>query len=131
MRWDAPRWLKKWAQRPKPKRISGGPAGELGRKPTLREFLETEIRADAGMFTFAGREALMEAAEHLDETLRFGLPEQTLSILKGTQIGMTTLAIGLALYCVHVRRLNVVTAGPISDRSRMAASRLSMKSEPS
>ncbi len=107
MRWDVPGWLIKWVQRPQPERISGGWAGELGRKPTFREFLETGIGTDAGMFTFAGREALIEVAGHLDETLRRELPEQTLSILKGTQIGMTTLAIGLALYCVHVRRLNV------------------------
>ena len=107
MRWDVPEWLIKGVQRPPPERVAGGRAGELGRKPALREFLETGISTDAGMFTFAGREALIEVAAHLDETLRLGLPEQTLSILKGTQIGMTTLAIGLALYCVHVRRLNV------------------------
>lgn len=79
----------------------------LGRRPSLREFMETEVGSGAGALGFKGREALLEPVAHLDEVLRLGLPEQTVSVLKGTQIGMTTVAIGLALYCVRVRRLNV------------------------
>ena len=88
-------------------RISGGRALVSRKKPSLAEFLEKEIRTDDGAYTFEGREALREVVDHLDEILRLGLPERIVSVLKGTQIGMTTVAIGLALYAVHVRRLNV------------------------
>ncbi len=70
-------------------------------------FLESEIGVEGGRYGFTGREALREVVDHLSEILRLGLPERTVSVLKGTQIGMTTVAIGLALYCVRVRRLNV------------------------
>jgi phage terminase large subunit GpA-like protein len=79
----------------------------MGRRPSLQEFMETEVGSDSGPLNFRGREALLGPMAHLDEVLRLGLPEQTVSILKGTQIGMTSVAIGLALYCVRVRRLNV------------------------
>ncbi len=90
-----------------PDRISGGRAGISRQKPALAEFLEKEIRTDSGAFSFVGRETLRETVDHLDEILRLGLPERTVSVLKGTQIGMTTVAIGLALYTVYVHRLNV------------------------
>ncbi len=70
-------------------------------------FLEREIRTDAGRFGFVGREALREATAHLEEVLRLGLPGRTLTLLKGTQIGMTTIAVGLAIYCAARLRLNV------------------------
>ena len=65
------------------------------------------MSTDNGAFTFAGREALLEPAAALDETLGNRTPDQTISVLKGAQVGMTTIAIGFALYCVIVHRLNV------------------------
>ncbi|MEE9274484.1 MAG: phage terminase large subunit family protein [bacterium] len=88
-------------------RISGGRAEFAERTLSLPAFLEGEILTDGGPFTFEGREPLREVVAHLDEILRLGLPERTVSVLKGTQIGMTTIAVGLALYCAAVRRLNV------------------------
>ena len=88
-------------------RISGGRAEFAERALSLPAFLEEEIQTDGGPFTFEGREPLREVVAHLDEILRLGLPERTVSVLKGTQIGMTTIAVGLALYCAAVRRLNV------------------------
>ncbi len=95
------------SERPALERISGGQAAFLPPKPSFAEFLEKEIGTDDGAYTFEGREALREAVDHLGEILRLGLPEQTVTVLKGTQIGMTTVAIGLALYAVHIHRLNV------------------------
>ena len=89
-----------------PRLVGGRPVFGC-RLPGLREFLEAEIRCDGGPFTFGCRGALRAVAENLDTILRLGLPERTVSVLKGAQIGMTTLAVGLALYCVAVRRLNV------------------------
>lgn len=88
-------------------RVSGGLAQKTRKKPAFHQFLEKEIRTDSGAFTFEGREAFRDVVNHLDEVLRLGLPERTVTILKGTQIGMTTVAIGLALYAVYVHRLNV------------------------
>lgn len=73
---------------------------------TLREFLEAEVAADKGPFTLAGRAALAEPIERIERIIRERIPDQTVSILKGTQIGFSTLAVGLALYCVIVERLN-------------------------
>ena len=87
--------------------IAGGEPLFGREAPSLLAFLEAEVRADGGPFTFAGREALREIAAHLDGILRLGLPGRTVSVLKGAQVGMTTLAIGLALYAAAVRRLNV------------------------
>lgn len=87
--------------------VSGGEPLFGREAPSLPAFLEAEVRADGGPFTFAGREALREIAAHLDGVLRLGLPGRTVSVLKGAQVGMTTLAIGLALYGAAVRRLNV------------------------
>ncbi|MBI3126718.1 MAG: phage terminase large subunit family protein [Candidatus Tectomicrobia bacterium] len=75
--------------------------------PPLGAFLKEEIRAGERGFTFRGREPLREIAAHLDGILRLGLPGRTVSVLKGAQVGLTTLAIGLALYAAAVRRLNV------------------------
>ncbi|MEE9240612.1 MAG: phage terminase large subunit family protein [bacterium] len=97
----------RFGERPAVERISGGHARISRVKPSLAGFLEKEIRTDGGAYTFEGREALREVVDHLDGILRLGLPERTVSVLKGTQIGMTTVAIGLALYAVHVYRLNV------------------------
>ena len=73
----------------------------------LARFLTSEMSTDNGGFSFAGREALLEPAAALDEVLRDCTPDRTVSVLKGAQVGMTTLAIGFALYCVIVHRLNV------------------------
>ncbi|MEK6709329.1 MAG: phage terminase large subunit family protein, partial [Nitrospinota bacterium] len=87
--------------------IQGGEPLFAGGVPPFAAFLEEEIRADRGRFTFAGREPLREIASHLDGILHLGLPGRTVSVLKGAQVGMTTLAIGLALYGCALRRLNV------------------------
>ena len=81
-------------------RFSGGMQG-------LARFLTSEVSTDNGAFTFKGREALLEPAAALDEVLGKRTPDRTISVLKGAQVGMTTLAIGFALYCVIVHRLNV------------------------
>ena len=73
----------------------------------LGRFLASEMSTDKGVFTFEGREALSEPTAVLDEVLKNRTPDQTISVLKGAQVGMTTLAIGFALYCVIVHRLNV------------------------
>ncbi len=75
--------------------------------PGLARFLTSEMSTEGGAFTFEGREALIELTAALDAVLRNRIPDQTISILKGAQVGLTTLAIGLALYAVIVRRLNV------------------------
>ena len=87
--------------------VAGGARRFSGEVRGLARFLASEIRTDAGAFTFRGREALIEPTAALDEVLQNRTPDQTISILKGAQVGMTTLAIGLALYCVIVHRLNV------------------------
>ena len=87
--------------------ISGGRRVRSRVAPQLSVFLESDIGVEGGRYRFTGREALREVVDHLSEILRLGLPERTVSVLKGTQIGMTTVAIGLALYCVRIRRLNV------------------------
>ncbi|MEE9257462.1 MAG: phage terminase large subunit family protein, partial [bacterium] len=120
MRSDTPGWRKNFTGRagrggppgrgewrPLGERIAGGRRVDTGGAPSLGAFLEAEIRCEGGPFTFEGRKALRGAVDHLSEILHLGLPERTASVLKGTQVGMTTVAIGLALYCVHVRRLNV------------------------
>lgn len=73
----------------------------------LARFLTGEMSTDTGAFTFKGREALLEIVAALDEILGKRTPDRTISVLKGAQVGMTTLAIGFALYCVIVHRLNV------------------------
>ena len=73
----------------------------------LARFLTSEMSTDSGAFTFEGREALLEIVAALDEILGNRTPDRTISVLKGAQVGMTTLAIGFALYCVIVHRLNV------------------------
>ncbi|MCY3822326.1 MAG: phage terminase large subunit family protein [Nitrospinae bacterium] len=78
-----------------------------GEMQGLARFLTSEMSTDNGAFTFAGREALLEPAAALDEVLGKRAPDRTVSVLKGAQVGMTTLAIGFALYCVIVHRLNV------------------------
>jgi len=92
---------------PVEERIARGRRGPSRPMPSFRKFLEEEIKTDRGPFTFEGREALRQAVDHLGEILRLGLPGRTVSVLKGTQIGMTTVAVGLALYAVHVHLLNV------------------------
>lgn len=86
---------------------AGGTPRFSGEAHGLARFLTYEMSTDAGAFTFDGREAFMEIVAALDEVLKNRIPDQTISILKGTQVGMTTLAIGFALYCVIVHRLNV------------------------
>ena len=66
----------------------------------LARFLMSEMSTDKGVFTFEGREALLEPTAVLDEVLKNRTPDQTISVLKGAQVGMTTLAIGFAAYCV-------------------------------
>lgn len=78
-----------------------------GEALSFAAFLEQEIRIGRGPFSFGEREPLREIAAHLEGILRPGLPGRTVSVLKGAQVGMTTLAVGLALYCAAVRRLNV------------------------
>lgn len=78
-----------------------------GEMQGLARFLTSEMSTDSGAFTFAGREALLEPAAALDEVLGKRTPDRTVSVLKGAQVGMTTLAIGFALYCVILHRLNV------------------------
>ncbi|MDE0331415.1 MAG: phage terminase large subunit family protein [Nitrospinae bacterium] len=73
----------------------------------LDRFLTSEMSTDTGAFTFEGREALREIVAALDEVLKDRTPDLTISVLKGAQVGMTTLAIGMALYGVIVHRLNV------------------------
>lgn len=85
----------------------GKPSRFAVEAPGLARFLASEMSAEGGAFTFAGREALVELTAALDAVLRSRIPDQTISVLKGAQVGMTTLAIGLALYAVIVRRLNV------------------------
>jgi hypothetical protein len=80
------RFRKKADERYASERISGGRARVSLKKPPLPEFLEKEIRTDDGAYTFEGREALREVVDHLGEILRLGLPERTVSVLKGTQI---------------------------------------------
>ncbi len=87
--------------------LAGGVARAAGGRGGLARFLTTELRTDRGAFTFAGREALREPAAVLDAVLESRTPDRTISVLKGAQVGMTTLAIGLALYAVVVHRLNV------------------------
>ena len=81
-------------------RFSGGMQG-------LVRFLTSEMSTDIGAFTFEGREPLLEIVAALDEIINCRMPDRTISVLKGAQVGMTTLAIGFALYCVVVHRLNV------------------------
>lgn len=84
-----------------------GVARFSGEARGLARFLRGETSTEAGAFTFRGREALLEIVAALDEVLRERTPDRTVSVLKGAQVGMTTLAIGFALYCVIVHRLNV------------------------
>ena len=86
---------------------AGRTARFSGEARGLARFLTSETSTDAGAFTFRGREALLEIVAALDEVLRDRAPDRTVSVLKGAQVGMTTLAIGFALYCVIVHRLNV------------------------
>ena len=86
---------------------AGGCSRFSGEARGLARFLASEMSTDSGSFTFKGREALLEIAAALDGILKNGTPDQTISVLKGAQVGMTTLAIGFALYCVIVHRLNV------------------------
>jgi len=86
---------------------AGAPARFAGAARGLARFLASEIRADGGPFTFEGREALLEPAAALDAVFEKGAPDETITILKGAQVGLTTLAIGAALYGVIVHRLNV------------------------
>ena len=54
-----------------------------------------------------GERRLWRSAAALDGVLNNRTPDRTISVLKGAQVGMTTLAIGFALYCVTLHRLNV------------------------
>ncbi len=87
--------------------VAGGASRFSGEARGLARFLTSEIRTDTGSFAFKGREALLEPTAALDDILEKRTPDQTISVLKGAQVGMTTLAIGLALYGVIVHRLNV------------------------
>ncbi len=86
---------------------SGGSSRYSGEMRGLARFLMSEMSTDKGAFTFEGREAMLEVVSALDEVLNNRTPDQTISVLKGAQVGMTTLAIGFALYCVTIHRLNV------------------------
>ena len=86
---------------------AGASARFPGERRGLARFLTSEIRADEGAFSFEGRGALLEPVAAIDSVLEKGAPDRTISILKGAQVGLTTLAIGVALYGVVVRRLNV------------------------
>ena len=86
---------------------AGGSSRFSGEARGLGRFLASEMSTDKGVFTFEGREALSEPTAVLDEVLKNRTPDQTISVLKGAQVGMTTLAIGFAFYCVIVHRLNV------------------------
>ena len=87
--------------------VADGASRFSGEMQGLARFLTSEMSTDNGAFTFAGREALLEPAAALDGVLGNRTPDRTISVLKGAQVGMTTLAIGFALYCVIVHRLNV------------------------
>lgn len=86
---------------------TGGASRFSGEASGLARFLTSEMSTDTGAFTFQGREALLEIVAALDGVLKNRAPDRTVSVLKGAQVGMTTLAIGFALYCVIVHRLNV------------------------
>ena len=86
---------------------AGGAPRFPGEARGLARFLTGEMSTDTGAFTFKGREALLEIVAALDEIINCRAPDRTISVLKGAQVGMTTLAIGFALYCVIVHRLNV------------------------
>lgn len=86
---------------------AGGASRFPGEARGLARFLTGEMSTDSGAFSFNGREALLEIVAALDEIINCRMPDRTISVLKGAQVGMTTLAIGFALYCVIVHRLNV------------------------
>ena len=86
---------------------AGGASRFPGEALGLARFLTGEMSTDTGAFTFEGREALLEIVAALDEIINCRMPDRTISVLKGAQVGLTTLAIGFALYCVIVHRLNV------------------------
>lgn len=87
-------------------RLTQGAAARPG-SGTLREFLEAEVATDKGPFTLAGRAALAEPIELIDRIIREDVKDATISILKGAQIGFSTLAAALAIYLCAARRLSV------------------------
>ncbi len=74
---------------------------------SFTDFCERELRPDGADFTFEGRAPLVHPAGEIDKVLLLQELDRTVTILKGTQIGATTIAVGLALYCAAVLRLNV------------------------
>lgn len=68
-----------------------------GRPGSFAEFLEDKIPTDKGRYSFDRHEALREPVMLLDQVVR-ARREIELTILKGAQIGMSTVGIGLACY---------------------------------
>ncbi|UCH11171.1 MAG: phage terminase large subunit family protein [Fidelibacterota bacterium] len=82
---------------------SGQESGE-GRMD-FRDFLKTHIRTDEGTYGFERHGPLKEIAQRLPE-----VPE--LWVLKGAQVGLSTLVIGWCLYLARIRGYNVGYALP-------------------
>ncbi len=63
---------------------------------SFKEFLIKEIVTDKGAYSFKGHRVLEKVVDDLDKAAR--IPEQIMSLLKGAQIGVSTLGIGYSAF---------------------------------
>lgn len=81
------------------------------RVASFREFLDTQARVPLrgghhGPYTFAGREAMLEIVETIDQVLAGPLPDATISVCGGAQFGKTILELNLGAYVTGCQWLN-------------------------
>jgi hypothetical protein len=79
------------------------------KKPSrsLERFLEEEINTDTGLFSFKGHEPLLYIVRLIERLIIDRVCDARVAIAKAEQIGFSTLAIGVALWCVAELAYNV------------------------
>ena len=84
----------------------------------FEQFLIEEMSSDRGPYSFEGHEALRQIAGDHSRVVERGIPDVRIDVLKGEQIGMTTLAVCFAVWGAVERGLSTAYFLPTTTATR-------------
>jgi hypothetical protein len=87
--------------------IQAALSGSARRYDSFKEFLLREVPTDKGKYSFAGHRVFEPIVDDLDAILARRQPDMQISLLKGAQIGASTIGIGVSAFLPSQVRANV------------------------
>lgn len=89
-----------------------GILSDLGVRPekkytSFSEFLQREIHTDSGLYSFKGHEVFRQVVKDIEDVFKNGSTDVELSLLKGAQIGASTIGIGASVFAPSQMEKNI------------------------